>query len=316
MSMLPEHRDFSVFTTPLHVQWFQSGFLRTETKTTRDLPILLTMPLIRESSLSLPRPYLYRWRWRSRRNQCESCVIYILLTYCYQKSVRSFVRYSEHQRIIMTWSNELKKEINETILSCFYISSVNVCSLMTGEGYLLKEKTWLVKSLVIDTLDTIVWNGVQARVQIFSLMEKLLNIHSWNSSMLSLYSLLFLTFWLSQKSKRFSSGPIPILSFQRRQRSMKFTQWDSPVASVFLETSPLYSLVSLRLYYLATTNWPMLRLFTELIGCKFQLGFNELPERRARKLKNGCMTRSIPLLREREEGYTESLYDGVTGPRG
>ena len=46
------------------------------------------------------------------------------------------------------------------------------------------------------------------------------------------------------------------------------------------------------------------------IGYKFQLGFNELPEEEQEKLKE-WMYDLLYTLYENEEGYTESLYDGV-----
>ena len=54
-----------------------------------------------------------------------------------------------------------------------------------------------------------------------------------------------------------------------------------------------------------------MNLFTEpILVIKFQLGFNELPEEEQEKLKE-WMYDLLYTLYENEEGYTESLYDGV-----
>ena len=70
------------------------------------------------------------------------------------------------------------------------------------------------------------------------------------------------------------------------------TPLEKKVASVFLETFLFYSGFFTPLYY------------------KFQLGFNELPEEEQEKLKE-WMYDLLYTLYENEEGYTESLYDGV-----
>ena len=54
-----------------------------------------------------------------------------------------------------------------------------------------------------------------------------------------------------------------------------------------------------------------MNLFTEpTLVTNFQLGFNELPEEEQEKLKE-WMYDLLYTLYENEEGYTESLYDGV-----
>ncbi|MTV75348.1 ribonucleotide-diphosphate reductase subunit beta, partial [Streptococcus pneumoniae] len=93
------------------------------------------------------------------------------------------------------------------------------------------------------------------------------------------------------------------------------------VASVFLETFLFYSGFFTPLYYLGNNKLANVAEIIKLIirdesvhgtyiGYKFQLGFNELPEEEQEKLKE-WMYDLLYTLYENEEGYTESLYDGV-----
>ena len=93
------------------------------------------------------------------------------------------------------------------------------------------------------------------------------------------------------------------------------------VANVFLETFLFYSGFFTPLYYLGNNKLANVAEIIKLIirdesvhgtyiGYKFQLGFNELPEEEQEKLKE-WMYDLLYTLYENEEGYTESLYDGV-----
>ena len=93
------------------------------------------------------------------------------------------------------------------------------------------------------------------------------------------------------------------------------------IASVFLETFLFYSGFFTPLYYLGNNKLTNVAEIIKLIirdesvhgtyiGYKFQLGFNELPEEEQEKLKE-WMYDLLYTLYENEEGYTESLYDGV-----
>ena len=96
---------------------------------------------------------------------------------------------------------------------------------------------------------------------------------------------------------------------------------EKKVASVFLETFLFYSGFFTPLYYLGNNKLANVAEIIKLIirdesvhgtyiGYKFQLGFNELPEEEQEKLKE-WMYDLLYTLYENEEGYTESLYDGV-----
>lgn len=99
------------------------------------------------------------------------------------------------------------------------------------------------------------------------------------------------------------------------------TPLEKKVASVFLETFLFYSGFFTPLYYLGNNKLANVAEIIKLIirdesvhgtyiGYKFQLGFNELPEDEQEKLKE-WMYDLLYTLYENEEGYTESLYDGV-----
>ena len=99
------------------------------------------------------------------------------------------------------------------------------------------------------------------------------------------------------------------------------TPLEKKVASVFLETFLFYSGFFTPLYYLGNNKLANVAEIIKLIirdesvhgtyiGYKFQLGFNELPEEEQEKLKE-WMYDLLYTLYENEEGYTESLYDGV-----
>ena len=99
------------------------------------------------------------------------------------------------------------------------------------------------------------------------------------------------------------------------------TPLEKKVASVFLETFLFYSGFFTPLYYLGNNKLANVAEIIKLIirdesvhgtyiGYKFQLGFNELPEEEQEKLKD-WMYDLLYTLYENEEGYTESLYDGV-----
>jgi len=101
---------------------------------------------------------------------------------------------------------------------------------------------------------------------------------------------------------------------------MKLTL-EKKIASVFLETFLFYSGFFTPLYYLGNNKLANVAEIIKLIirdesvhgtyiGYKFQLGFNELPEDEQEKLKE-WMYDLLYTLYENEEGYTESLYDGV-----
>ena len=99
------------------------------------------------------------------------------------------------------------------------------------------------------------------------------------------------------------------------------TPLQKKVASVFLETCLFYSGFYTPLRYLGNNKMinsaEIIKLIIRdesvhgtYIGYKFQLGFNELPEEEQEKLKE-WMYDLLYTLYENEEGYTESLYDGV-----
>ncbi len=99
------------------------------------------------------------------------------------------------------------------------------------------------------------------------------------------------------------------------------TALQKKVASVFLETCLFYSGFYTPLLYLGNNKMinsaEIIKLIIRdesvhgtYIGYKFQLGFNELPEEEQEKLKE-WMYDLLYTLYENEEGYTESLYDGV-----
>lgn len=99
------------------------------------------------------------------------------------------------------------------------------------------------------------------------------------------------------------------------------TPLEKKVASVFLETFLFYSGFFTPLYYLGNNKLANVAEIIKLIirdesvhgtyiGYKFQLGFNELAEEEQEKLKE-WMYDLLYTLYENEEGYTESLYDGV-----
>jgi len=96
---------------------------------------------------------------------------------------------------------------------------------------------------------------------------------------------------------------------------------EKKVASVFLETFLFYSGFFTPLYYLGNNKLANVAEIIKLIirdesvhgtyiGYKFQLGFNELSEKE-QELFREWMYDLLYTLYENEEGYTETLYDGV-----
>ena len=87
--------------------------------------------------------------------------------------------------------------------------------------------------------------------------------------------------------------------------------WNLPLLLWFF--TPLYYLGNNKLANVAEIIKLIIRdesVHGTYIGYKFQLGFNELPEEEQEKLKE-WMYDLLYTLYENEEGYTESLYDGV-----
>ena len=85
------------------------------------------------------------------------------------------------------------------------------------------------------------------------------------------------------------------------------------INEIYLNGTPLYYLGNNKLANVAEIIKLIIRdesVHGTYIGYKFQLGFNELPEEEQEKLKE-WMYDLLYTLYENEEGYTESLYDGV-----
>ena len=112
---------------------------------------------------------------------------------------------------------------------------------------------------------------------------------------------------------------------RKAQIVLDYYEGDDPlkrkVASTLLESFLFYSGFYLPMYFSShaklTNTADVIRLIIRdeavhgyYIGYKFQLGFNELPEEEQEKLKE-WMYDLLYTLYENEEGYTESLYDGV-----
>ena len=147
------------------------------------------------------------------------------------------------------------------------------------------------------------------------------NIQFMESVHAKSYSSIFLLWIPSQKSKRFSNGPTPILSFKRRQKSSTKSismgpswkesrqrfPWNLPLLLWFLHTSLLSW--NNKLANVAEIIKLIIRdesVHGTYIGYKFQLGFNELPEDEQENSKSGCMIFST--LYENEELYREPLW--------
>ena len=124
----------------------------------------------------------------------------------------------------------------------------------------------------------------------------------------------------NQKLTKFLNGRIQTLIYKRKLKlSMRFTS--KKVASVFLETFLFYSGFFTPLYYLGNNKLANVAEIIKLIirdesvhgtyiGYKFQLGFNELSEEEQETFRE-WMYDLLYTLYENEEGYTETLYDGV-----
>ena len=181
---------------------------------------------------------------------------------------------------------------------------------------------------LLDTMQS--ETGVQAlRADIRTPHEEAVfnNIQFMESVHAKSYSSIFFNFEYQVRNRRdFRMDQYQSFPSKRRQRSsMKSTSMGTPlekkVASVFLETFLFYSGFFTPLYYLGNNKLANVAEIIKLIirdesvhgtyiGYKFQLGFNELPEDEQEKLKE-WMYDLLYTLYENEEGYTESLYDGV-----
>ena len=202
---------------------------------------------------------------------------------------------------------------------------------MTGESCLIKEKDLVGKVFggltLLDTMQS--ETGVQAlRADIRTPHEEAVfnNIQFMESVHAKSYSSIFSTLNTKSEIEEIFEWTNTNPFLQRKAEIineiyLNGTPLEKKVASVFLETFLFYSGFFTPLYYLGNNKLANVAEIIKLIirdesvhgtyiGYKFQLGFNELPEEEQEKLKE-WMYDLLYTLYENEEGYTESLYDGV-----
>ena len=204
-------------------------------------------------------------------------------------------------------------------------------TLMTGVNFQLKKKIQLEKfSVGLTLLDTMQsQTGVEAiRADVRTPHEEavLNNIQFMESVHAKSYSSIFSTLNTKSEIEEIFEWTNSNKYLQTKAKIINDiyengTALQKKVASTYLETFLFYSGFFTPLYYLGNNKLANVAEIIKLIirdesvhgtyiGYKFQLGFNELPEKEQESFRE-WMYDLLYQLYENEELYTKSLYDGV-----